>query len=169
MLDHRAKIVRSPIQSPIADCDFRGAESWIDTLKRECLNHLSCFALKHLDHLVQTYLSYCKTLRTHRARGNLPLGHGGMRPPDAPLADDIKPIDRHTFLGGLLSHDERKAHDSRAQMGSARILDYCRQVALRRLQYPATEVVSAGRTSVGCKCRHKTHLRCNASQGAICA
>jgi putative transposase len=38
-----AKIVRSPIQSPIANCY---AESWIGTLKRECLNHFFCFGLK---------------------------------------------------------------------------------------------------------------------------
>jgi len=53
------KVVRSPIQSPIANCY---AESWIGTLKRECLNHFFCFSLRHLDYIVQTYVRYYNTL-----------------------------------------------------------------------------------------------------------
>jgi len=101
-----AKIVRSPVQAPIANCY---AESWIGTLKRECLNHFFCFGLRHLDHIVQTYVRYYNELRPHQSLGNVPPGQDGMPPPDAPPTDDIGPIHRRTFLGGLLNHYQRKA------------------------------------------------------------
>jgi putative transposase len=97
--------VRSPIQSPIANCY---AESWIGTLKRECLNHLFCFSLRHLDHIVQTYVRYYNTLRPHQSLGNVPLG-GGVPPHDAPSPEDLGTIRRHALLAGLLNHYERKA------------------------------------------------------------
>ena len=31
------------------------AESWIGSMKRECLNHFLCFGLGQLDHIVETY------------------------------------------------------------------------------------------------------------------
>jgi putative transposase len=101
-----AKIVRSPIQAPIANCY---AESWIGTLKRECLNHFFCFSLKHLDHIVQTYVGYYNTLRPHQSLGNLPLGQAHHPPPNLPLASDIGLVHRRALLGGLLNHYERKA------------------------------------------------------------
>jgi putative transposase len=101
-----ARIVLSPIQSPIANCY---AESWIGTLKRECLNHFFCFGLRHRDHIVQTYVIYYNTPRPHQSRGNVPLGQDDMPPPDAPPANDIGPVRRRTLLGGLLNHYERKA------------------------------------------------------------
>ena len=39
---------------PIANCY---AESWIGSLKRECLNHLFCFSLGHLDHITNAYVT----------------------------------------------------------------------------------------------------------------
>ena len=101
-----ARIVRSPVQSPIANCF---AESWIGTLKRECLNHFFCFSLRHIDHIVQTFVNYYNALRPHQSLGNVPLSRRGMPPPDAAVNGDIGPVHRHTFLGGLLNHSERKA------------------------------------------------------------
>src|SRR5690606_28605750 len=57
------EIVKTPICSPIAN-SF--AESWIGSLKREALNHFVCFSLRHLDHIVQTYVSYHNTIRPHQ-------------------------------------------------------------------------------------------------------
>jgi putative transposase len=64
--------------------------------------------LRHLDHIVQTYVSYYNTLRPHQSLGNVPLG-GGVPPHDAPMTNDIGPIRRHPLLAGLLNHYERKA------------------------------------------------------------
>jgi hypothetical protein len=69
---------------------------------------LFCFSLKHLDHIVQTYVGYYNTLRPHQSLGNAPLG-GGVPPPDAPMIHDVGPVHRRALLGGLLNHYERKA------------------------------------------------------------
>lgn len=42
-------IVKSPVMAPNANAF---AESWIATLRRECLGHFMCFSLKHADHIV---------------------------------------------------------------------------------------------------------------------
>lgn len=106
-----AQIVRSPYKSPIANCY---AESWIGTLKRECLNHFSCFGLRHLDYIVQTYVDYYNLVRPHQSKENRPLAIN-----DAPIsilatesslpAETIGAVQRHELLSGLLSHYERKA------------------------------------------------------------
>lgn len=104
------QIVRTPYKSPIANCY---AESWIATLKRECLNHFFCISLQHLDYIVQTYVGYYNRLRPHQGKGNRPLTMS-----DAPIhicatksppTEEVGSIQRHELLGGLLSHYERKA------------------------------------------------------------
>lgn len=67
--------------------------------------------LRHLDHVVQTYVTSYNRLRPHQRVGNRPLGaadepgSGGWVPP----TDQIGLIRRWALLGGLLNHDERKA------------------------------------------------------------
>jgi putative transposase len=106
--DGGVRIVRAPYQTPIANCF---AESWIGSLKRECLNHFACFSLRHLDYIVQTYVGYYNHLRPHQGVGNRPLTTVEvpipLRSPNR--ADAIGPIRRRAYLGGLLNHYERKA------------------------------------------------------------
>jgi putative transposase len=52
---YRRGPVLTPYKAPVANCF---AESWIGSLKRECLNHFFCFVLLQLDHIVQTYAPY---------------------------------------------------------------------------------------------------------------
>ncbi len=98
-------VVRTPYQSPIANCFV---ESWIGTLKRECLNQFFCFSLGHLDHIVQVYANYYNVLRPHQSLGNVQLNRVGEPPPPA-TDDELGTIRRHAYLGGLLNHYERKA------------------------------------------------------------
>ena len=84
------------------------AESWIGTLKRECLNHFVCFSLRHLDHISQTYAVYYNERRPHQSLGNVPLGRAGQPPPQA-AEGEIGPVHRQAYLGGLLNHYKRKA------------------------------------------------------------
>jgi putative transposase len=97
--------VLTPIAAPIANCFI---ESWIGSLKRECLNHFFCFHLRQLDYITQNYVTYHNEYRPHQGLGN--------RPPiacDVPLSDnddnDIKQIQCQTWLGGLLKHYYRSA------------------------------------------------------------
>jgi len=100
------QIIKTPYQSPVANAF---AESWIGSLKRECLNHFLCFGLNHLDHIVQTYASYYNDLRPHQSLGNKPLNQVGQPPLPAPIAGEIGSIRRRQLLGGFLNHYERKA------------------------------------------------------------
>jgi len=105
-----AQIVKTPFQAPVANCY---AESWIGTLKRECLNHFACFGLRHFDHIVQSYTDYDNRLRPHQSKDNRPLtmSHepNPIRATESPPAEEIGAVQRHAVLGGLLNHDERKA------------------------------------------------------------
>ena len=98
--------MKTPFQSPIAN-SF--AESWIGSLKRECLNAFYCFSLRQVDHVVQTYARYHNTMRPHQSLGNVPLNdRDGPVETDA-VAGSIGPVRRTKLLGGLLNHYERKA------------------------------------------------------------
>jgi len=104
---HRPKggVVLTPFGAPIANCF---AESWIGSLKRECLNHFFCFALRQLDHIVQTYALYHNSFRPHQGLGNRPPGVREDPPPQESEVDS-RSIRRRGWLGGLLTHYERKA------------------------------------------------------------
>lgn len=101
-------IVRTPFLAPIANCY---AESWISSFRRECLNHLFCFSLGHLDHVNQTYAAYHNTVRPHQGSGNIPISEhiqcpaSSIPPTGPPLAGQIK---HQQWLCGLLKHYYRK-------------------------------------------------------------
>ncbi len=100
------QIVKTPFQSPIAN-SF--AESWIGSLKRECLNALWCFSLRQVDYVVQTYVTYHNTMRPHQSLGNVPLNKRNGSEVREAVAGSIGPVQRTRLLGGLLNHYERKA------------------------------------------------------------
>ncbi len=98
-------IVLTPYQAPIANCFI---ESWIGSLKRECLNAFFCFILRQLDHIVQTYASYHNQYRPHQGLDNRPLGV-----PEYPSRQareiDAGEIRCKEWFGGLLKHYYRNA------------------------------------------------------------
>ena len=100
------RIVPTPFQAPIANAF---AESWIGTLKRECLNHFCCFNLRHLDYIIQTYVVHYNTVRPHQSLGNVPLGLAGLPPPEAIEDEVVRSVRCRSSLGGLLNHYERSA------------------------------------------------------------
>ena len=58
--------IRSPIQAPKANAF---AESFIGTMKRECLNHFMCFSRDQLDYITSTWVRHYNTERPHRGVG----------------------------------------------------------------------------------------------------
>lgn len=97
-------VVRTPFQAPIANCYI---ESWIGSLKRECLNHLCCLSLGHLDHVTQTYVHFHNTVRPHQGLGNVPIPQARQgREATGPPSGRIR---REQWLGGLLKHYYREA------------------------------------------------------------
>ena len=68
------KRIRSPIQDPKANAF---AESFIGTIKRECLNHFVCFGRDQLDYVTDTWVRRYNTERPHRGAdmNNMVLDH----------------------------------------------------------------------------------------------
>ncbi len=98
-------VVLTPYQAPIANCYI---ESWIGSLKRECLNQFFCFSLRQLDHIVQIYGAYHNKYRPHQGLGNRPPGV--LKDPSCQTRDiDVGQICCKEWLGGLLKHYYRQA------------------------------------------------------------
>ncbi|MEM6394518.1 MAG: integrase core domain-containing protein [Planctomycetota bacterium] len=101
------RVVKSPVMAPNANAY---AESWIATVKRECLDHFACFSLRHVDHLVQTFVDYYNRHRPHQGFGNRVLSHSGT--PELKLAQEERPIGSigcRSELSGLLKSYYRRA------------------------------------------------------------
>ena len=97
--------VRTPYQAPIANCFV---ESWIGSLKRECLNHFFCFAFRQLDHVVQAYAEYHNEFRPHQGLGNRPPGT--REGPSLEATEvEARSVRCQRWLGGLLKHYYRPA------------------------------------------------------------
>ena len=63
-------ILKTPYRSPNLNAH---AESWVDKIRSECLNHFVIFGVKHLQYLVNEYVNYHNTQRPHMAKGCRPL------------------------------------------------------------------------------------------------
>ena len=90
--------VRLPVRAPNLD---PYAESWLGSLKRECLNHFLVSGERHLDHLIREYLADYHHERPHQSLGNrttIPL----------PTRADGE-IRYKARLGRLLNHNYRDA------------------------------------------------------------
>ncbi len=98
-------IVLTPYQAPIANCYI---ESWIGSLKRECLNQFFCFSLRQLDHIVQIYGSYHNKYRPHQGLDNRPLGIS-KDPSEQARQIEAGQIRCKEWLGGMLKHYYRQA------------------------------------------------------------
>jgi len=101
--------VRTPLLAPDANAY---AESWIGSLKRECLNHFLCFSLGHLDHITSQFVRFYNAHRPHQSLGNRTLPEAAAGPPEELVADPAATVGRircQRFLGGLLRHYYRAA------------------------------------------------------------
>ena len=100
-------IVKSPVMAPNANAF---AESWIATLRRECLGYFMCFSLEHLDHIVQAFVGYYNEHRPHQSVGNWVLD--SVNKPNLQLAqqnESVGSIGCRSEFGGLLKHYYRQA------------------------------------------------------------
>jgi hypothetical protein len=79
-------------------------ESWIGSLKRECLNHFVCFSLGHLDHITRQFVRFCNDYRPHESLGARTLPEAAGGPPAERSADHTPQLGRvrcEWFLAGL--------------------------------------------------------------------
>ena len=63
---------RSPNLNPYA-------ESWVSTIKKECLDRFTVFGAQHLEYLVQEYVKYYNALRPHSGMNGKPLAESEIK------------------------------------------------------------------------------------------
>jgi len=90
-----------PIQSPNLNAF---AERWVQTVKRECLDHFVVFGSAHLDHLMREFVDYYHHHRPHQG-----LGGRTVEDDDSMPTNPVDPIEPRTRLGGRLVWYERRA------------------------------------------------------------
>jgi transposase InsO family protein len=83
------------------------AESWVASIKRECLDQFMVLGERHLEYLLESYVSYYNSKRPHRGLGNIPIGVGKPPPPEETRTKEGVACDM--WLGGLLKHYRRAA------------------------------------------------------------
>lgn len=103
-----ADAIRTPVRAP--DCNAY-VESWVASIKRECLNHFLCFSMGHLDQIVQTNAEFYNTHRPHQGKGNRVLRFTSRTSEREPEYNpsSIGKIGFTSQLGGLLKSYHRKA------------------------------------------------------------
>ena len=101
-IESRPIPARSPNMSP-------HAERWVQSVKRECLDHFMVFGEKHLRYLLREYLAYYHGPRPHQGLGNVLLSE--FEKAEVPIAESApaSEIICREWLGGVLKHWERKA------------------------------------------------------------
>lgn len=90
-------VMKTPFRSPNLN---PYAESWVATVKRECLNHFFVFGKVHLEYLLEEFVKYYNTYRPHSSMDDQPLSKYES---DNEGEIFVKPI-----LGGLHHHYYRK-------------------------------------------------------------
>jgi len=95
---------RLPVQAPLCNAHM---ERWIQSLRRECLDHFIPIGLRHLDHLVSEYLEHYHLERPHQGLGNRLLGDRQRAGHDPP--EDEGEVVCRVRLGGVLRHYERRS------------------------------------------------------------
>ena len=90
-------VQKTPFMSPNMNAH---AESWVGTVKRECLNRFVVFGERHLRYLISEYVQYYNSTRPHSSVGNQPLGY-------TPEKNTGK-VRCQTTLGGTIKHYYRR-------------------------------------------------------------
>ena len=94
-----ARYVQIPRKAP--NCNAY-CESFVASLKRECLDHFTCFGQEHLDLILQEYAGFCNRHRPHQGKGNSTLARLTRRASGGEVVCESR-------LGGLLRHYRRSA------------------------------------------------------------
>ena len=95
------RCLKSPPRAPKANAFV---ESFIGTLKRECLNHFMCFSEDQLDYIVRTWVKHYNTERPHRGAG---IDNNVLNPSFRAQTQGI--IRRKQQLGGIITSYYRDA------------------------------------------------------------
>lgn len=92
--------VRAPNQNAVA-------ERFVQSVRRECLDHFVVFGESHLRHIISEYLVYYHQHRPHQGLGNRPLD--GTESVAVETDRPVGEVVCQERLGGLLRHYHRHA------------------------------------------------------------
>ncbi len=95
------EIVKTPPRTPQAN---GYAESYISTIKAQCLDHFVCLSIDHLEHINREWLSHYNFTRPHQGKE---IGNNVLDVDFTPT--DQGEVKRETKLGGIISHYYRAA------------------------------------------------------------
>ena len=95
------RVLQIPHRAPDANAF---AESFIGTIKRECLDFFVCFSRSQLDYIVRTWVRHYNVERPHRGRD---IGNNVLQVDFRPVRDG--PIRRRRQLGGIVTSYTRDA------------------------------------------------------------
>jgi putative transposase len=90
-------VLKTPFMSPNMNAY---AESWVGTIKRECLNHFIVFGERHLRYLIREYVQYFNSTRPHSSMKNIPLEYTAVK-----RTGEVKCGSK---LGGTIKHYYRE-------------------------------------------------------------
>ena len=90
-------VQKTPFMSPNMNAY---AESWVGTIKRECLNHFIVFGERHLRYLISEYVKHYNTTRPHSSMDNMPLEFRANKSKEQ--------IKCQSSLGGVIKHYYRE-------------------------------------------------------------
>lgn len=96
-----ARVIQIPHKAPDANAF---AESFIGTVKRECLDFFVCFSRSQLDYILRTWVRHYNKERPHRGRD---IGNNVLQVDFRPARDG--PIRRRRQLGGIITSYTRDA------------------------------------------------------------
>lgn len=96
-----ARVIQIPHRAPDANAF---AESFIGTIKRECLDFFVCFSRSQLDFILRTWVRHYNFERPHRGRD---IGNNVLQVDFQPIRDG--PIRRRRKLGGIITTYSREA------------------------------------------------------------
>lgn len=96
-----ARVIQIPHKAPDANAF---AESFIGTVKRECLDFFVCFSRSQLDYILRTWVRHYNVERPHRGRD---IGNNVLQVDFRPARDG--PIRRRRQLGGIITSYSRDA------------------------------------------------------------
>jgi putative transposase len=98
------EVVKTSVRAPNMNAL---AERFVQSARRECLDHFVFFGEKHLSHVVREYERYYNEARPHQGLGNKPLGDWPEpAPAEVVRLEDVVCEER---LGGLLKSYRRAA------------------------------------------------------------
>jgi putative transposase len=96
-----ARVIQIPHRAPDANAF---AESFIGTIKRECLDFFVCFSRSQFDYILRTWVRHYNVERPHRGRD---IGNNVLQVDFRPVRDG--PIRRNRQLGGIITSYTRDA------------------------------------------------------------